>query len=124
MNSEINALGYPPAAIFAFCVSLVSYMVMSLIKAALSAEHGTEKIENELSGYYVADEICGTYRGMMIAIPEEEWSVFAEMSVEVDITCRLFRTAQLLNSFDKCLYSQGLTASIEHRIAPQSVNNI
>ena len=37
--------------------------------------------------------------------------------VEVDITCRLFRTAQILYNFDKCLYSQGLTASIEHRTA-------
>jgi IS4 transposase len=34
-NSEINALGYPPAALFGFCVSLVSYMMISVIKAAL-----------------------------------------------------------------------------------------
>ena len=53
LNSEINALGYPPAAIFGFCVSLVSYMIMSVIKAALSSVHGVEKIENELSYYYV-----------------------------------------------------------------------
>ena len=81
-NSEINPLGYPPAAIFGFWVSLVSYMIMSVIKAALSSAHGIEKIENELSVYYVADEIRGTYRGMTFAIPEEEWSVFAEMSVK------------------------------------------
>ena len=29
----------------------------------------------------LADEIAGTYRGMMIAIPEEEWLVFREMTV-------------------------------------------
>ena len=80
LDSEINTLGYPPAAIFAFCVALVSYMVMATVKAALASVHGTEKIENELSGYYVADEISGTYRGMSIAISAEEWAVFGEMS--------------------------------------------
>jgi hypothetical protein len=80
LNSEINALGYPPAAIFAFCVALVSYMAMATIKAALASVHGTEKIEKELSGYYVADEISGTYRGMSIAISMEEWAAFGEMS--------------------------------------------
>jgi hypothetical protein len=55
-------------------------MAMATIKAALASVHGTEKIENELSGYYVADEISGTYRGMSIAISAEEWTVFGEMS--------------------------------------------
>jgi len=39
-NSEINTLGYPPAALFAFCISLISYMIISVIKAALSSVHG------------------------------------------------------------------------------------
>ncbi len=60
-NSEINTLRYPPAALFAFCISLVSYMIISVIKAALSSVHGVQKIEKELSGYYLADEISGTY---------------------------------------------------------------
>ncbi len=84
-NSEINTLGYPPAALFAFCISLISYMILSVIKAALCAVHGVQKIEKELSGYYVADEISGTYRGMMIAIPEEYWKEF-----------RYFTPAQLI----------------------------
>jgi IS4 transposase len=37
LNSEINTLGYPPAALFGFCVALVSYMILSVIKAALRA---------------------------------------------------------------------------------------
>ena len=31
-NSEINTLGYPPSALFAFCISLISYMIISVIK--------------------------------------------------------------------------------------------
>ena len=60
---------------FAFSVALVSYNVMSAVKAALRSVHGEEAVE-ELSYYYLADEVSGTHRGMMIAIPEDEWAVF------------------------------------------------
>jgi len=82
LNSEINTLGYPRAALFGFCIALVAYTVMSVIKAALASVHGTGVIENEVSGYYIADEISGTYRGMMIAIPEEKWIKFQTMSIQ------------------------------------------
>jgi len=75
-NSEINTLGYPPAALFGFCVALILYMILAVIKASLCAVHGVEKIEEEVSGFYIADEISGVYRGMIIAIPDEEWRVF------------------------------------------------
>ncbi len=77
---EINTLGYPRAALFAFCIALVAYNVLSVVKAALRSVHGTEKIETEISGYYLADEIQGTYRGMMIAIPQQEWHIFKDMT--------------------------------------------
>jgi IS4 transposase len=79
-NSEINALGYPPAALFGFCVALVSYMIVSVIKASLSSIYGTKMIEQQVSGYYLADEISGTYRGMMIAIENEQWEIFRELT--------------------------------------------
>ncbi len=75
-NSEINTLGYPPAALFAFCVALISYMMVSVIMAALCSIHGTEIVEQKVSGYYLADEISGTYRGMIIAISQDEWREF------------------------------------------------
>lgn len=77
---EINTLGYPKAALFTFCIALVAYNVLSVVKAALRSVHGTDKIETEVSSYYLADEIRGTYRGMMIAIPPEEWRVFHNMT--------------------------------------------
>ncbi|MCF6249559.1 MAG: hypothetical protein L3J69_19715, partial [Desulfobacula sp.] len=49
---------------------------------ALASVHGADKIENEVSGYYIADEISATYRGMMIALPEDEWQHFRSLSVE------------------------------------------
>ncbi len=78
-NSEKNTLGYPPAALFGFCVALISYMIVSVIKAALSSIHGSQVIEEQVSGYYLADEISGTYRGMMIALDAEQWIIFRQL---------------------------------------------
>jgi hypothetical protein len=80
LHGEVNTLGYPKAALFAFCVALMAYNVLSTIKAALRSVHGEEKVAEEVSGYYVADEIQMTHRGMMIAIPEDEWVVFHDLT--------------------------------------------
>lgn len=80
LQSELNPLGYPPAALFGFCVALVAYMIMKVIRAALSAEHGVEKVEQEVSDYYISLELSNTYEGMMIAIPDEEWASFQQMT--------------------------------------------
>ena len=73
LDGEINTLGYPKAALFAFCVALVSYNLMSVIKAALRTVHGEQVVEEEVSGYHLANEVTRTHDGMMIAIPEDEW---------------------------------------------------
>lgn len=52
LQSEINTLGYPPAALFGFCIALIAYMIMKVIRAALSAVHGHETIATEVSDYY------------------------------------------------------------------------
>jgi Transposase DDE domain len=81
LASEIDTLCYPKAALFVFCVALAAANVLGLIKGALRAAHGTEKAE-EVSGYYLGDEIAGTQRGMMIAIPAEHWLVFAGLTAK------------------------------------------
>ena len=80
LDGEINTLGYPKAALFAFCVALVSYNLMSVIKAALRTVHGEQVVEEEVSGYHLANEVTRTHDGMMIAIPEDEWVVFHELT--------------------------------------------
>ncbi len=81
-HCEIKTLGYPRAALFSFCMALVAYNVLSCVKASLRSVHGAGKIEAGISNYYLADEISGTYRGMMIAIPPNEWQVFHEITLE------------------------------------------
>jgi hypothetical protein len=80
LHSEINSLGYPKAALFGFCVALVAYNVLALVKAALRSVHGEHKIANEVSGYYLAGHLGRTYDGMMIAVPAEQWTIFQSMS--------------------------------------------
>ena len=58
----------------------MSYIILAVIKAALGSVHGAKVIENEVSGYYLADEISATYRRMMIAISNEQWIVFQRMT--------------------------------------------
>jgi len=79
LHSEINTLGYPKAALFGFCVALVAYNVLAVVKAALRNVHGEETLDNELSGYYLAGNIARTYDGMMIAVAPEDWAVFHAM---------------------------------------------
>jgi hypothetical protein len=74
LHNEIDTLGYPPAALFGFCVGLVLYNVMSLVKAALRVVHGREKIATDVSSYYLAEDVSSTWRGMMIAIGEPNWA--------------------------------------------------
>jgi IS4 transposase len=97
LDGEINTLGYPKAALFAFCVALVSYNVLSTLKAALRSVHGEEVVAEEVSGYYVADEIQMTHRGMMIAIPEDEWVVFRDLipGELAEVLVRLARSVPL-----------------------------
>jgi hypothetical protein len=42
--------------------------------------HGEAVVAKDVSGYSVADEIRMTQRGMMIAIPEDEWMVFDDLA--------------------------------------------
>jgi hypothetical protein len=79
LQCEVDTLAYPKAALFGFCVALAASNVLAGVKAALRAAHG-QKVDEQVSDYYVADELAKTYRGMMIALPEGEWQHLGEMS--------------------------------------------
>ncbi|MEM8859558.1 MAG: IS4/IS5 family transposase, partial [Chloroflexota bacterium] len=58
----------------------VAYNILATIKAALAAEFGWGKIEAGLSDFYLVDEIQGTYRGMTIAVPDDDWQQITDYS--------------------------------------------
>jgi len=95
-HSEINTLGYPKAALFGFCLALVAYNLLAVVLAALRGVHGQERVDEEVSLYYMANDISTTYNGMMIAIPEVEWDVFYRMSAP-EMVATLLDLAQRVN---------------------------
>ena len=76
LRCEVKTLGYPKAAIFAFCLALLAYHAVSIVQAALRAVHGREIIQKTVSGFYLSLELSQTYDGMMIAIPAPHWEMF------------------------------------------------
>ena len=80
LNCEINTLCYPRAALFVFCVAVMAYNLQSAIKGVMRSVHGTEKVENDLSRYFMSNEIGQVYRGMMVALPPDEWAIVRYMS--------------------------------------------
>jgi IS4 transposase len=52
-NCELKTLGYPKAALFVFCMTLVAFNILSTVKSALKEVHGAEKIDTEFSSYYI-----------------------------------------------------------------------
>ena len=81
LRCEINTLGYPKAALFGFCLALLAYNVVSLVKTGIRAAHGKHFVEEELSWYYLTLEVAQVSTGMNIAIEEKHWNVFRTMSV-------------------------------------------
>ena len=95
-DGEIQTLAYPKAALFCYCMALMSYNILATLKATLAAEYGWNKIEAGLSDFYLVDEIQGTYRGMSIAVPSPDWHVLSTCS-EVEFVMFLKDVATHVN---------------------------
>jgi hypothetical protein len=79
LKCEQSSLGYPKAALFAFCVTLLAYNVLATVKAALRSVHGSTKVEEEVSLPRVTEHIGRNYEGMMVGLPAPEWVRFRDM---------------------------------------------
>src|SRR5271166_1257269 len=102
LESEQTRLGYPKAGLFAFCVSLVAYNVLAVVRAALRAVHGREVVEERVSTYYLTDEIKGVYRGMMIAIPAAEWEKFRDLTIaQLAVTLKELASKAHLSAYQR-----------------------
>lgn len=74
LRSEINTLGYPGAALLGFAIAVLTYNALSVAKWAIESEHSESIQREQISGYYLAGAVSADYGGMMIALPEEEWT--------------------------------------------------
>ena len=57
LSGAIGTLGHPRAALFGFGLTMVAADVLSAVRAS------QPKSDVEVSGYDLADELSGTYRG-------------------------------------------------------------
>jgi IS4 transposase len=78
LRGEVNTLAYPRAALFAFAIALMLYNVLSVTGMAIETvqkptKERAAKAHRRLSFYAMAEEIAGTYRRMMIALPVRCW---------------------------------------------------
>jgi hypothetical protein len=83
LQGELGTLAYPKAALFGFGIAPVTYNILSTVQAALRAKYGAEKIQEEVSLYYVALEVQGSHQGMDIAFEPSDWVPIQEMSPSV-----------------------------------------
>jgi hypothetical protein len=80
LHCEIATLGYPRAALFAFCMSVLAGNALAILKGNLRAVHGDEMVA-ELSTYALVNDVAEVYPGMMIAAPPSEWLFVRDCSV-------------------------------------------
>jgi IS4 transposase len=81
LKCELKTMGYPKAALFNFCMAMVAFNILSVVKGAMKQIHGSQKIDAALSNYYVVEEVQSNFRGMEVAIPSQEWESFAQMTI-------------------------------------------
>lgn len=74
LNCELNTLGYPSAALFAFCVAAMCYNAYSVTHAALRAHFGEKKVEEDFSTYYMGEDISSVWEGMQVAVGRQAWT--------------------------------------------------
>lgn len=79
LQGELDTLGYPRAALLGFGVALASYNVLSTVQASLRASFGVDKVQEEVSGFYVANEVRKNNFGMSVALEDSVWVPFQTM---------------------------------------------
>jgi hypothetical protein len=87
LRCEINTLGYPQAALFAFALAMAAYNILVVTRAAIASTHArttseAENAEVALSSYYLAHEVAVTTEGMLIALREDSWRPLLRMPLK------------------------------------------
>lgn len=73
LRGEIDTLCYPKAALLGYAIALVTYNLLAVVKAAMRVVHGQATVDEQVSTYYLANEVTTTWQGLEIALPASEW---------------------------------------------------
>jgi hypothetical protein len=120
---EVDTLGYPKAALFGFCVALVAYNVVALVKGALRAAHGAEYVAEQLSMYYLTLEVAQVATGLEIAVGAESWEIFRQMST-AEFTTTLVAIAQRLDLKKYTKHKRGPKKSLPNKLSGKGRTHI
>jgi hypothetical protein len=120
---EVDTLSYPQAALFGFCVALVAYNAVALVKGALRAAHGAEYVKEQLSMYYLTLEVAQVTTGMEIAVEAEAWEVFRHMST-AEFTTTLVAIAQRLDTKKYTKHKRGPRKPPPHKLSGKKQTHV
>lgn len=93
VQSEVETLGYPKAALFAFSVGVCAFNVLSTLQAALRSKHGAEVMET-VSAFHVAEQARTPWRGLRVLLIAAEWCNWHRVPI-AELTAELLRLAEL-----------------------------
>lgn len=80
LDSEQTRLGNPPATLFAFCLSLVAFNLMTLVQGALRAAHGAQQTDDRVSNYHLAHQVRFAWAGTEL-VDDAQWEKkFADLT--------------------------------------------
>jgi hypothetical protein len=94
LQSEVETLGYPKAALFAFAVGVCGFNVLSTLRAALRSAHEGEQTEAEVSAFHVAEQARTPWRGLRVLLLAAGWCVWHRVALE-EFTTELLRLAAI-----------------------------
>lgn len=123
LQCEINTLGYPKAALFGFCLALVAYNVVSLMKGAIRAAWGRKYQEDELSMYYLTLDVAQVSRGLRIAIPDPHWNIFRKLSV-VEFANTMVALAQRMKTTNYTKHKRGPKKPPPKKISGKRIHHL
>jgi hypothetical protein len=120
---EVDTLGYPKAALFGFCVALVAYNVVALVKGAIRAAHGAEYVKQQLSMYYLTLEVAQVATGMEIVLGTEPWEIFRQMTT-AEFATTLVAMAQRLDTKKYTKQPRGPKKPAPHKLSGKHQTHI
>ncbi len=72
-QGEIKTLGHPGAALLAFCLSLIAYNALRVVRTALAAVHGAPAAA-QVSEYYLTELVFTDWRALNIFAAPQDWT--------------------------------------------------
>ena len=77
-------------------IALVAFNLYAIIMASIRSAYPDNNINEEVSEYYIAEEISATYNGMIIGVPDEQWFIFRNRTVS-QMSALLIKLASLID---------------------------